>query len=66
MKKCASVLKTADLLKDQKNYFLSNFFQFGSGSPDPFEVLGINLNELPDIPDEPPLLVIPPPKKAVP
>ena len=45
--------------------FLSNFFQFSSGSSDPFEVFGINPNELPDILDEPPLPVIPPPKKRL-
>ena len=58
--------KTADPLKNQKrSFFLSNCFQFGSGSPDPFDVFGIDPNELPDIPDEPPLPVIPPPKKRL-
>ena len=51
--------------RPEKVIFLSNCFQFGSGSPDPFEVFGINPDELPDIPDEPPLAVIPPPKKRL-
>ena len=67
MKKCASILKKLQIhSKTRKVIFLSNFFQFGSGSPDPFEVFGINPDELPDIPDEPPLPVIPPPKKKLP
>ena len=39
--------------------------KFALGSPDPFEVFGINHNELPDIPEDPPLPVIPPPKKRL-
>ena len=31
--------------KTRKVIFLSNFFQFGSGFPDPFEVFGINPDE---------------------
>ena len=65
-KKCAFVLKNCrSTKKPEKAIFLSNCFQFGSGSPDPFEVFGINPNELPDIPDEPPFPVIPPPKKRL-
>ena len=39
--------------------------KFGLGSSDPFEVFGINRNELPDIPEDPPLPVIPPPRKRL-
>ena len=64
-KVCIHFKKLQIRSKTRKVIFLSNFFQFGSGSPDPFEVFGINPNELPDIPDEPPLPVIPPPKKRL-
>ena len=54
--------KLQNLSKNRKLIFL---IKFSSGSPDPFEVFGINCNELPDIPEEPPLPVIPPPKKRL-
>ena len=48
-----------------KHTKLITLIKFGLGSPDPFEVFGINRYELPDIPEDPPLPVIPPPKKRL-
>ena len=60
--KCASILKNSRSAQRSEIKF---FGKFCSLSPDPFEVFRIGANQLPDLPEEPPLPVIRPPKKRL-